>query len=321
MLMNSEPPREQIEWQSYAEFSIIKVRNKKAGNQESSGGFMTPFHIRRFLGVLFLLACALPLPAQKQYTLAYGFEPGHTYRYSDRADTRATQEMMGQEMKITSEAELITRLVVDTVLPSGDAVLVASVDSSRMHQNSPMGDTTYTLAMINGKRTRATLSPAGTVLSREVIDSITLPQRMGRIPLRDLLKFHRLPAQPVVMGEKWKKAVLDSTEIPGGHAVVNTDFEYTLAAEEVKQGEPCVRITYTGSLTTVGKGTRMGMDIFYEGTGKVTGTLFFGLKSGMLVNDDATTESESTIAVTGQQTMTIPSTQTVHAVRTLLAAH
>jgi hypothetical protein len=299
----------------------MKVRKKKEGNQESSGGYMTAFFIRRLLGVTLLLACALPVSAQKQYTLAYKFEPGRTYRYSDRTDIKATQEMMGQEMKITGETDMITRLVVENVLPSGDAVLVVSVDSSRMHQNTPMGDTTFTLAMINGKRTRGTLSPAGAVLSREVIDSITLPQRTGRMPLRDPLKFHQLPAQPVAMGEKWKMTVLDSTQIPGGHVKVNTNFEYTLAAEEAKQGEPCARITYTGSLTTVGKGTMMGMEVFIEGTGKVAGTLFFGLKSGMVINDDATTDNESTVAATGPQNMTIPSSQTVHAVRTLLAEH
>ncbi len=53
----------------------------------------------------------------------------------------------------------------------------------------------------------------------------------------------------------------------------------------------------------------MGMDVFTEGGGKMSGTIYFDEKAGMLVSEDSKIDMDLTAAVKGQQNMTIPITQ------------
>jgi hypothetical protein len=178
-------------------------------------------------------------------------------------------------------------------------------------------DSTMVLNNLVGKRTRLTITPKGEVLKRETIDSVKADRMMSGVGLRELVRLPRLAAGPVKMGDKWNITQADTNELGGGKIVTTTKTAYTLAGKEKVQGHDCLKITYTGSSATAGKGAMMGMEFFVEGSGKTTGTLYFDAGKGMFVRNEAKVENESTMAATGQQNMTIPISSTTETVLSL----
>jgi len=262
---------------------------------------------RTLLFVLVLVvAWAAAAIAQDSFTLEHKFEQGKTYHYTATANSKVTQEMGGQEMHVAIEAWFVPSIILEKTTSKGDLVLVYAADSAKSHIKAPNMDSTMTMKHLIGKRTRLTVTPKGEVLNREVIDTVKADRMMSGIGLRELIRLPRLAAGPVKMGDKWNVTQADTNEIGGGKIVTTTTTAYTVAGKEKVQGHDCLKITYTGTGTTAGKGTMMGMELFVEGTGKSTGTFYFDPAQGMFVRNEAKTENETTMAATGQQNMTIP---------------
>lgn len=139
------------------------------------------------------------------------------------------------------------------------------------------------------------------------------------LPQRELFRTHTLPAKPVMIGEKWSTTRSDTTEAMGGKNVSTATIDYTLAGSEKVGGRDCLKVTYAGKVAITGKGSMMGMDVFTEGTGTMSGTFFFDESSGLLVVDNGKFTNEMTAALTGAQNMTIPISQVGTMRHTLLA--
>jgi hypothetical protein len=78
-----------------------------------------------------------------------------------------------------------------------------------------------------------------------------------------------------------------------------------------------VKITYTGTLTIEGKGSMMGMEMFTEGKGTLSGAWFFDPAAGITIAEEGQQETDATVALTGQQTMTMPITSSSKITRLL----
>jgi hypothetical protein len=265
-----------------------------------------------------VLLSVLTLHAQESYSLQYTLEKGKTYRYLDLSTMKTTQEMMGQEMKISTVSRAVNRIVVDDVLSDGSMVLISSSDSSRLSMSSPRGDTTMVLSNIIGKRTKVTLGKLGKTSDRTVIDSVKM-EGMVRGAQREAARFHRFSEKPVKPGESWKSNSVDTVDMMGGKTVNTSTLEYTLVGREQKLGRECLKITYVGNTSMNGKGRMMGSELFIEGTSKLSGVVYVDPARGINVYEEGKLESESTAAVTGQQNMTIPITQSAQTTRTLLS--
>ncbi len=274
-------------------------------------------HVVSFLLMLILVASAT---AQETYRLQYKFQKGSTHRYRATTDNNVTQEMQGQEMKILSSTKSVVRLVVDRVADDGSMVLVVSADSAVTRSQTPMRDTTMVMNNMIGKRMKLTIDKLGKITAREVVDSVQFESRGMNIrsPQREAMTLIVLPAKELKVSDKWADSKTDTIDVGAGKMVNVTDVEYTLAGKESRSGHDCLKITYSGKISTNGKMKQMGMDMFTEGTGKITGTMYFDHAKGLLVSDESTMDVESTIAVTGQQNMTIPMTSSVKTVRELL---
>ena len=257
--------------------------------------------------------------AQESYALKYMYAKGHTYRYADLMTANSTQEMMGQEVKATNTSRSTIRLVVDDVTADGSMVLTVSADSLKISVKSTRMDTTMVMDNMVGKRTRVNLSTRGGISSREIVDSIKVEGPMRGMVMRDFIKFQRLPEKPVTLGEKWHITTTDSVDMMGGKMVTTGEIDYTLAGKEQRLGHECLKIAFTGKTVVAGKGKMMGMEIFTEGTGKLTGTFFFDCSRGLSVAEEGASDSEMTAAITGQQNMTIPISQSVKSTRTLVS--
>ena len=103
----------------------------------------------------------------------------------------------------------------------------------------------------------------------------------------------------------------------GGKMVVSSHVTYTLVEPTERFGYKCYKITSKGTTSYQGKGQMMGMSMFTEGTGTVNGTIYFAPEEGILVESESTSQQELTSAVTGQQNMTIPISQSVKSSTTL----
>ena len=90
-----------------------------------------------------------------------------------------------------------------------------------------------------------------------------------------------------------------------------------LSVKKRRPARPCVKITYTGTMAIEGKGSMMGMEIFTEGKGTMSGTLYFDPSAGITVvgrvedgighdgRDDRTAEHDDADLVLGTTTRTL----------------
>jgi hypothetical protein len=271
--------------------------------------------------MLLSVAAALTLQAaraQDKYTLQYKFEEGKAFRLADATSVNVSQEVMGQEMKSTSTMLATMRIVPAQIRPDGIAVLLISPDSLRFAIKAAQMDTTIVLTELIGKRTRLLLSRLGDFSKREVVDTVKLQGLAAQAGQRELVRFHTFSAKPVGMGEKWTSTRSDTTETDGGSIVMQPTIEYTLVSKEQQRGTACLKITYAGKIAFSGKGNAMGGTYFVEGTGTISGTVFVNPVNGLPVTEDSKADMESTVALKGQQSMTIPSSQSITSHRILL---
>jgi hypothetical protein len=257
--------------------------------------------------------------AQESFAIQYRFEKGRAYCFADSITVNSTTEMMGQEMKSTSTVFSVTRAVPTEIRNDGSTVFVVSSDTMNVAIKSNRGDTTLVPREMIGKRTRLTLSRLGDASKRETIDTIKLAGAMRGVGQRETLRFHVFSPKPVTLGEKWTSTRFDTSDAMGGKMVVVSSMEYCLLAKEKKDGKECVKIGYTGKMTVTGKGSMMGMDLYIEGSGTSSGTTLVDPENGISLSEDSKSEMETTTAATGQQNMTIPSSQSITTHRVLLA--
>jgi len=257
--------------------------------------------------------------AQESYALQYKFEKGKTYHFGDTMTVSMSTEMMGQEMKSTSNILSVTRAVTSDILDNGSTVFVLSADTMNVAVKSSRGDTTIVPRELLGKRTRLTLSKLGDVSRRETIDTVILGRTMRGLSQRESIRFVVFSPKPVKIGEKWTSNRTDTSDAMGGKLVVAAALEYTLVAKEKYRGTDCLKISYAGKMSATGKGTMMGMDLYIEGSGTISGTVFVDPRNGQPLWEESKSDMETTTAITGQQNMTIPSSQSVVSHRVLVS--
>jgi hypothetical protein len=278
-------------------------------------------HFSRIVVLVLLVVGVAAAQAQQSCTLKYKFDKGQTYRYADTILSKTTQEMMGQEMKMSNIVYAVTKLVTEEVGKEGGATLLMSSDTMVVASKNPRVDTTIVPVEMLHKRNRLSVSAHGDVLKREVVDSLKFTGFMrmaGGFAQRELFRFALLPEKPVTVGEKWTRKRTDTTEAIGNKGVNSSTYEYTLVGAEEYRGRGCLKITYSGKVTVTSKGSMMGMDVFTEGNGTMSGTFYFDEKAGVGVAEEGKLDLELTAAVTGQQNMTIPISQSATSKHVLL---
>ncbi|MBI4811661.1 MAG: hypothetical protein HY800_09535, partial [Ignavibacteriales bacterium] len=221
-------------------------------------------------------------------------------------------------MKMTNVSDMTVRIEIENVDKDGATAMIISLDSAKNVIKSPMMDSTMILDKLIGKKTRIIVAKLGNILKREVIDTVKDEGMMGGAGQRSTTKIAEFPEKAIKFGDKWKSMDVDTIESMGGKIIHTTDMEYTLVRKDKKQEHDCLKIDYTGTTSDTGKMMMGGMELFVEGSGKVKGTMYFDLKLGLIVLDESSIENEQTMAVTGQQSMTIPMSVSTKSTRTLL---
>ena len=265
---------------------------------------------------LFTIVVAFVLQAsgQDKVSLTYKMEKGKVYRYNSENTYTATQEMMGNEMKVTGDLRSILRFEVEEVKANGNISLITSKEESIVHSSMMGRDTTISMTKDIGQRTRLEIAPNGVKQSSTPIDS-TSDSGSSMLGNNEL---QTLPEGPVAIGEKWTKTSADTAKAEGDETITNVVAEYELVGKEMKNGRSCYRVNYKKTFEMGGKIRQMGMDMFMEGEGESSGSYWFDGEKGLFVADESTMTQDITLAITGQTQMTIPSSQSVNMKTTLI---
>jgi len=257
--------------------------------------------------------------SQDAALLKYNFVKGKTYVLSTKLNNDVTQTMGGQEVKMETGISFNSEMLIEGVDNSGSATTVVTLKNASIYTKIPaMGrDTTMNFNDLNEQR-RVVYSSTGKQISVVSITPEKILKMLGSIDQFTNLQY--LPEKSFYVGDKWNDIKVDSTKASQQSPVnmnISTDMEYTLAGKEVKDGIELLKISYSGVLSITGKGNMQGMELFVEGSGKTEGFSYFNTQTSMVVYNEANTEMDMSIAVSGQQNMTMPMSQSLKIITTI----
>lgn len=257
-----------------------------------------------------LLFTVIPASAQT-YNLNYNYEANSNYIYDITVQNKMTQEVMGQEMTFNSNMMSVAKMKSSGKNNSGNLLFTFSLDSAKVKTSSPMGDTTIVLEDMIGKRIKLEISPKGSVVKREVVDSVKGNFMTGSQINRETINLLDLPENEINIGDTWTVTKTDSVENAGGVFINSGLTTYKLVGKETYNGCECLKIESTSDMQIEGSGSMQGFDYVAEGSGKSTGTAYFDFEKGVLNGLMQKIELQMTLAGTGQQNMIIPITQEI----------
>lgn len=275
---------------------------------------------RRIIFSSLFLLFAIYGYAQPGNAVQYRLEKGKTYKYATEQNMKMSQEMMGRE-NVTDVFSTSTIIVEpQEIAENGDVTCFASFGAIVVKVHSTMMDTTIATDNFVGKRMKLVVTKYGKTINATPIDSFPQSRMMGAGEATARLKrlFFELPAKGVSVGDTWTRTDADTVEQMGGRILVTSTIEYKATGTENVSGRNCLKVTSTGKYSLEGKGTQMGTEYFVSGQGKTEGAFFFAPEEGLMIAAESTNDQESTIAVTGQQNMTIPQTQNIKSKVTLV---
>ncbi len=263
--------------------------------------------MKRVVAVLILLSLSLSLMLTAGEKFRYKFEKGKTYRYQVTTDSRTSGSMGGMEFTADSKLSFVTAMVSQGMTSEG-LELIATLERATAMINVPMmglRDSTMELSDYVGKRVRLVVSDRGKLVSFTIIDTVVagrMSMMLGGAPT-ELLKrlLVTLPEGPMEAKGAWKENTPDTTKNGGVTMVIRPNIDFQAVGKETKGAHEAWKIMVNGVSAMEGAGTARGMDVTVDGSTKIAGTLHFAPKAGLLVEYDATTDSEVTQTFSGAQ--------------------
>jgi hypothetical protein len=258
---------------------------------------------------LVLLSAAVLSSSYAGEKLRYQMVEGNTYKYILTGDTKTSVQVQGQDMATNLSNYFAISLLVENTGPEG-ITIVAKVDSNISKIESMMlKDSAMVMKEINGKRVRLNLTSQGKITKSVAIDSI-VPSRtmamMGGGNPADFLRqlFVKLPDHAVGVGDTWKNTIVDTLNSQGMTVISKPDILFKIVGTQKMGAYDCLKITFEGTASIYGTGSRQGMEMVVDGTTKSKGTTFFAPKEGVLVSVESESASDMNISGTGEQMFT-----------------
>ncbi len=272
-----------------------------------------------FLKSALLLAfiASYGLASSQEAVLAYNLTKGKAYLQNTKLSNTIVQTMGGNEVKMFMDIALNADIVVEDVAANGDVTVIETLKNISVHNKAMGMDTTITFENV-GERSRVLYSKEGKLIQRTILDSASVPG-MSETSKHNWM-YLMLPGKAVKTGEIWSNASEEKTTKSASNpfeTITKSDFKYTYAGVEPKDGKDCQRIQFEANLSVEGKGEQMGMEMFIEGTGKNKGFGYFDPKSSIVSYIEFETGLDLTVSVAGQQNMSIPMTQSMKTIITL----
>jgi hypothetical protein len=256
-----------------------------------------------------LLMPAMLVVGQKAINPEMKLSKDDVLKYEVTFDGKIVQSMGGQDMEIKLSGSSKNALTVDQVLPNGSYQLKMKMSDIVLSMTMPMMDTTMSIPEVPGSPI-IVIDKLGKMLRK--IDTTAKNQAgIGIDPasMGGASPFHQFAGKKLKNGEKWNVERNDTMPFMGGSIVNLNKLEYTLVGTEKLDAVTYLKATYKGTIDSKGSTSMQGMEFYIEGTGVVEGTVYFDLKKFIPVIEDNVSENEMTLALTGQQNMTIPMSQ------------
>lgn len=269
--------------------------------------------IKKLTAALLILSVVIPGTAQ-EFKTSLKVTKGQEYNYENTVVMDMTQSMAGQEIKVNNNSSATSKFVIDKVLPTGNVEILTSIWDVKSSTKAPMMDTTFSFSGKASPTYKLILDQYGNIISKEKVDTTGINNSMNSaFDMENKLSgsgmFCEFPQKNLQPGEKWSKSTSDSISNMGGKMglVVNTD--YTLGEKESVDGKTLQKVSYTSAIEIGGKSKMQGMDLFIEGTGVQNGNMYLDPVTKVIIDNQSEIELDMNIAVSGQQSMTIPMTQ------------
>lgn len=238
--------------------------------------------------------------------LRYQSEKGVAHQYKINSEIKQKMQMMGQDFTTVLSNDIELSLEGNDV-KDGHLVFIGKVEKNLSKIDSPMmKDTAIVSKDINGKRVQIVVTSLGKTLKTVALDSIppAANPMMGNIvnPSEIMRRlFVELPEKALAVGDTWKQTKPDTSNNQGMKVISKPDITYKIAGTESKGGFECLKITFEGTGSQYGTGSRQGMELVIDGTSKSKGTAYFAPKFGILVAVESSNTSETNISGAGEQ--------------------
>jgi len=278
--------------------------------------------IAKGIAALILIATTVNIQAQT-FKTTIKVSKGQEFDYQTNTIMDITQTMGTQEMKVYNASTSTTKNLINNVTKEGNIEVITSNCDAVNMMKMPMADTTKTeFKGMVGPSYKLLLNKTGKTLSREKYDTTNMAPGTGTVDLNNKLiasgLFVEFPEKDIKVGDKWNKDITDSVAIMSGNKMgVNAKTDYTLAGVETIDGKQLQKVTFTSKMELGGKMKIQGMDMFLEGTGVSSGISYLDPVTKVIYKNESEVEMDLTIAVTGQQNMTIPMTEKIKVTQTL----
>lgn len=278
---------------------VISLQNLLLQNQKLKLQVMKFGKITLLLVILSLFF-TISSQAQKKKLLRFKLEKGSVYEMVMNMNNNMDQEMMGQQVKMDQQMEMITIMTVEDVLPNNNFLINYHYKSIKMDMdvmgNSMTFDseneeesTSSLKALKNLTKTKLKLefTPLGKVISIDGFDSFNdvfaenfeLKEMFKMISSEKAFKssfgqtFNYFPEEKVTVGDSWSTS--QKIEEPMS---MNIDMHFTVS--DIQKHNVFLDMdSDIDSNTTM---EQNGMSIDMEMKGKQNGTLTINSKDGML---------------------------------------
>lgn len=247
--------------------------------------------------------------SQEIFKLSYNFEQGKIYRYQDVIKSKTTQEVMGQEIRVDTKAEMMHKIIVDSVLENDNYLITISFDSIRAQIISKQMDTILSLKEIPSKRKKIEVDKFGNIVKKEGRDKIVIGEQLADEILQNKIELHILSDKELKIGDKWETTVYDTTDIMGTLIVTKAKNKYKLIKKENKFDRDCLKIKYETEAESEGNIKMQGEQVYFESSVDVEGILYYDLSSKLIIYEEADVTDNTSLATSGPRAMIIPITQ------------
>jgi hypothetical protein len=262
--------------------------------------------------LLFALTFTTLLSAQK-IKPAIKVTADQKFEYSTTMNLINTQSMSGQEYSTEMDITASTDYVVDSVWTSGEPVMVVSTHDMKVKTSMMGKDTVITSPGLVGSSSRIVYNLNGKDIFKSVIEN----KDASKNPVPGLDNsgmyggiFIQFPDTAISENDKW--TIERSDTVSGGFSgemVVKSSTINLYAGKVINEGVECYQINYISDIEITGKGNTQGMEVYIEGTGVNEGTTFVIISNGVIHRSESNSEMNLSVAIAGQQSMTIPMQQ------------
>lgn len=263
--------------------------------------------IKKFSAIMLIIFAGV-VHAQDKVKIDYRYEPGKTYHYRMESSNSFIQELMGQENKGTTGIIQEGIFSVETV--DNDGLMRGSFTWQNFTTTTKMMqiDTTVAIKDYVGKKSNLTVTPKGTITVLSS-DSANVVNGMQGLSVGSMLFFLILPEKMVAIGDTFSVRTTDTTYDQKNNQTITertrkSKFE---SIEKSSEGALIYVFSYEELTSSAGTVETMGMEMYQESEGTEKGTVKISDK-GILLSQQAVSDKDMSLVLTGQMGMTIPMT-------------